>query len=390
MLRITYDKNIFMIVSLTFVALMGFPIISPALPAVRDALNISTKDIGWVMAAYSLPGIVFMPLSGLLADRYGKRKVLFPSLFIFAFAGGACSLAPDQETLYSLRFIQGVGASALSTLNFAMVGDYYKGQDRVRLMSFISGTQNIASGLLPLAGGALAAIAWFYPFGASLLAIPLGLYMILMMDEVRVESGAKASGTRAFLGHAWSKLNNRIVIEIVFMAGGFIFIGFGAFITYMPLLLNDRFNSSGILIGLIIATRATMGAAMASQLARLTRLYSYRTLVFWAFLVMAIGMTFVPFADSQWMLIITAMCYGGSFGILRPSLQILLLNHAPEDLRSTFISTMNLGLRIAQTTSPVCAGLLLVSGSYNNLFIIAGALSAFMAIFSLTAVSLKR
>jgi ACDE family multidrug resistance protein len=163
MLRITYDKNIFMIVSLTFVALMGFPIISPALPAVRDALNISTKDIGWVMAAYSLPGIVFMPLSGLLADRYGKRKVLFPSLFIFAFAGGACSLAPDKETLYSLRFIQGVGASALSTLNFAMVGDYYKGQDRVRLMSFISGTQNIASGLLPLAGGALAAIAWFYP-----------------------------------------------------------------------------------------------------------------------------------------------------------------------------------------------------------------------------------
>ncbi|MBT3916422.1 MAG: MFS transporter, partial [Rhodospirillaceae bacterium] len=72
-----FNNTIFMIVALTFTSLLGFPIISPALPAARDALNISTENIGWIMAAYSLPGLLFMPLSGLLADRYGKLRVLF-------------------------------------------------------------------------------------------------------------------------------------------------------------------------------------------------------------------------------------------------------------------------------------------------------------------------
>ncbi|MDP6260051.1 MAG: MFS transporter, partial [Rhodospirillales bacterium] len=224
-----FNNNIFMIISLTFTSLLGFPIISPALPAARDALSISTENIGWIMAAYSLPGLLFMPLSGLLSDRYGKRRILFPSLFLFGLAGGACSLAPDQETLFFLRFIQGIGASALSTLNVAMVGDLFKGPDRMRVMGFVGATQNIGSGLLPLLGGVLAAVAWFYPFGVAMLAIPLGLYMNFALEEVKRENPPEKTGTRAFLGHALSQLNNRIVIELVFMTGGFIFIGFGAF-----------------------------------------------------------------------------------------------------------------------------------------------------------------
>jgi len=387
--RISYNKNIFIVVSLTFASLLGFPIISPALPAARDALNISTENIGWVMAAYSLPGLLFMPLSGLVADRYGKRKVLIPSIFLFAFAGGACALAPNQEILFFLRFIQGIGASALSTLNVAMMGDFFKGHDRVRVMGFIGATQNIGSGLLPLVGGVLAAVAWYYPFASSMIALPLGIYIIFAIEEFKPESECEKTGTRAFLGHAWSKLNNRIVLELVFMTAGFIFIGFGAFVTYMPLFLKDTFGSAELLIGFIIASRAITGVAMSAQLARLTLHFSYRTLIFSAFLVMAVGMAMVPFAQSQWALIFTAMCYGGAFGILRPSLQLLLLEKAPEDLRSTFISALNFGLRLAQTISPVGAGLFLIIGSYNGLYLTAAALAGLMALYSLTAISLR-
>ncbi len=384
-----FNNNIFMIISLTFTSLLGFPIISPALPAARDALSISTENIGWIMAAYSLPGLLFMPLSGLLSDRYGKRRILFPSLFLFGLAGGACSLAPDQETLFFLRFIQGIGASALSTLNVAMVGDFFKGPDRMRVMGFVGATQNIGSGLLPLLGGVLAAVAWFYPFGVAMLAIPLGLYMNFALEEVKRENPPEKTGTRAFLGHALSQLNNRIVIELVFMTGGFIFIGFGAFVTYIPLFLKDTFDSPAVLIGLIIASRSTMGVLTASQLSWLTRHFSYRTLIFSSFFATSVGMAWVPFADNVWMIIFTAMCYGGAFGILRPSLQVILLEHAPEDLRTTFVSALNFGLRVAQTTSPVFAGLYLIIGTYNGLYITAAVLAGLMAIYSLTAVSLR-
>ncbi|MBT3916141.1 MAG: MFS transporter, partial [Rhodospirillaceae bacterium] len=233
------------------------------------------------------------------------------------------------------------------------------------------------------------AVAWFYPFGVAMLAIPLGLYMMFAMEGVKREYEPEKTGARAFLGHAWSQLNNRIVLELVFMTGGFIFIGFGAFITYIPLFLKDTFDSPAILIGLIIASRSTMGVLTASQLARLTRHFSYRTLIFCSFFAMSIGMAAVPFADNAWMIIFTAMCYGGAFGVLRPSLQIILLDHAPEDLRTTFVSALNFGLRVAQTTSPVFAGLYLIIGTYNGLYLTAAVLAGLMALYSLTAVSLR-
>ena len=177
----SYNQKTFMVISLTFTSLLGFPVIAPALPAVRDALDISTENIGWVMAAYSAPGIIFIPLVGLIADRIGKRKVLLPSLFLFALSGSACMYASDQQTLFLYRFLQGIGACALATINVSMAADYFKGHERIKMMGYIGATQNIGSGLLPIVGGALAAIMWYYPFATSLLALPIGIYLIFQM-----------------------------------------------------------------------------------------------------------------------------------------------------------------------------------------------------------------
>ena len=363
------DKNTLMVISLTFASLLGFPIISPALPAVRDALDISNENIGWVMAAYSAPGIIFIPIVGLLADKFGKKRILFPSMLLFAFSGSGCMFAGNQETLFLLRFLQGIGACALATINISMAADLFSGKDRIRVMGYIGATQNIGSGILPLVGGGLASIMWFYPFITSLLVLPVGVYLAINMNDGMDTHNKHDLGTNAFLNHAWSKLNDKIVIELVMMTGAFIFIGFGAFITYLPLFLKDNFNSPEYLIGIIIGCRAVVGVAVASQLTQLSYYISYRSLVFVAFLMMAFGLAIVPLANNQWALMITSMCYGGSFGILRPSFQYLLLEHAPKELRSTFASASNFGLRLAQTVSPVFAGLFLVFGTYKSLYI---------------------
>lgn len=57
-----------MIISLTFTSLIGFPIITPVLSAVRDALNISIENVGSIVAAYPATRIVFIPLVGLIVD----------------------------------------------------------------------------------------------------------------------------------------------------------------------------------------------------------------------------------------------------------------------------------------------------------------------------------
>ena len=382
-------KNTLVIIFLTFASLLGFPIIAPALPSVRDAFNISTSDIGLVMAAYSAPGIIFIPIMGILADRYGKKKVLLPSMLLFAVGGTACAVANNTETLLLFRFLQGIGACALATINVSWAADLFEDDERIKIMGYIGATQNIGSGILPIIGGVLASIAWFYPFLISLMVLPLGMYLLIFMEKESQEKIAKSANTKNFITYALQHLNDKIVIEIVFMTGAFIFIGFGALITYLPIFLKDTFNTPETIIGIIVGSRAVMGVITATRLSIITKYFSYRIIIFVSFLTLAVGMLIIPYSNNQWVIILTTMCYGGAFGLLRPSLQYLLLEHAPTNLRSTFASASNFGLRLSQTLSPIFAGLYLTSGSFEGLYILAAILAIFMAIFSLTATSLK-
>ncbi len=386
MAKIITTSNCHALISLTFLTLLGFPVVSPALPAVRDALNITTENIGWVMSIYSLPALIFMPLTGYLADRYGKKRVIIPSLILFSVAGGAVAFAHNIESLLLLRFVQGIGASALSNLNVALVGDMFKGKDRATMMGYIGATQNIGSGILPIIGGVLASFAWFYPFAVPVVGLPIGLYLIYVLDNDKPE---KTSGTREFLGHAWRHLKDRRVIELIAMTGCFIFIGFGLYVTYLPLFMKDNLGASSFLIGVVLSSRSISGAVMAAQLGRLTTIFSYRTLIVFSFAILGVGLLLVPLADSFWMLVVTATCYGAGFGIARPTLQVILLDIAPDNLRSTFASASGLSLRMAQFLAPILAGTVLIFGDYTDLYVIGSGLAFGFAALAFFAQSLK-
>ena len=96
------------IISTTFVSLLAVPAVGPALSAVQIEFGIQNRDIGWMlMSSYTLPALLLVPVTGYLADRFGKKLILFPSLVIFGLCGGLVSLASNIETLICLRFYTG-------------------------------------------------------------------------------------------------------------------------------------------------------------------------------------------------------------------------------------------------------------------------------------------
>ncbi len=103
------DHNLHVIFGVTLIAVLGTSSITPALPEIRDALGISSGQVGLLITVFTLPGTLLTPVAGVLSDRYGRRKVLVPSLFLFGIAGVACALATDFGLLLVLRTLQGVG-----------------------------------------------------------------------------------------------------------------------------------------------------------------------------------------------------------------------------------------------------------------------------------------
>jgi len=71
----------------TLVAVMGVSLISPALPAVQEAWNISEAQASLLLSAFTLPGIFLTLPIGLLTDRIGRKPILIPALIVFGLSG---------------------------------------------------------------------------------------------------------------------------------------------------------------------------------------------------------------------------------------------------------------------------------------------------------------
>ena len=190
--RLQFSHGLNIVITTTFVSLLAMPIVGPALPVVQEKFGISNRDIGWVvMSAYTLPALIFVPIFGYLADRFSKKAVLLPTMILFSLCGGAISLAPNTETIIALRFLQGIGASAIATLNIALVPDLFSGRDRLTVMGWTGVVQGIGSGLLPLIGGLLAFLIWYLPFMAALMGLPVSLSFIFISKISRREKKTK-------------------------------------------------------------------------------------------------------------------------------------------------------------------------------------------------------
>ena len=137
--------------------------------------------MGLLITVFTLPGVVLTPVLGILSDSHGRRKILVPSLILFGIAGGLCATARNFELLLALRFLQGMGAGALGTLNVTVIGDIYSGRERSAALGYNSSVLSVGTASYPAIGGALATFGWFYPFTLAFLAVPVGILVLVSL-----------------------------------------------------------------------------------------------------------------------------------------------------------------------------------------------------------------
>ena len=62
---------------------LGTALISPVLNSLNEPFGVSTDEIGLLVTAVTAPAIMLIPVSGLLADRVGRKSVLIVGLLCF-------------------------------------------------------------------------------------------------------------------------------------------------------------------------------------------------------------------------------------------------------------------------------------------------------------------
>jgi predicted MFS family arabinose efflux permease len=368
------DLDLWLLFAVTLVGVGNVSSVSPAFPQVVDVFGISRVQVGWVVTAYSLPGILSAPLAGIGADRLGRKRVLVPTLFVFGVAGGACALARSFPVLLGLRAVQGLAAAPLVGLAITIIGDRYDGTRRAAAVGYNATALNVGTAAYPAVGGMLAAIAWYVPFALPLLALPVGAAVAWKLEAPAV-NGEAAEGFRGYLAKVGERLRDRRVFGLLTVNFGIFILIFGAFLTYVPELLETRFGASSVAAGGVLAAASVSSALVATQIGRLTTWIAPRRLIQGSLVIDGVALALMPLAPGVWGVGAASLLYGVAQGLNQPALQTRLTELSSEASRGVILSLNGTILRLGQAVGPLLLGLALVVGTIETIFYAAGGLA---------------
>ncbi len=111
-----------------FLSALELTAVSTTLPTIAHDLH--ATDFVWVGSAYALSSTAFMPMSGGIAQIFGRRPALLGALGLFAAGSGICGGASSMAMLIAGRTIQGLGGGGIQSLSAIILADLVTLQER--------------------------------------------------------------------------------------------------------------------------------------------------------------------------------------------------------------------------------------------------------------------
>ncbi|KAI0742411.1 major facilitator superfamily domain-containing protein [Daedaleopsis nitida] len=168
------------IIVCTFVSALDVTAVAVALPTIIADLQGGDKFV-WVGAAYGLASTAILPLSGRLADTFGRRPCMLVAVALFLTGSTLAGAAQNMDMLIAARTIQGIGGGAILNLSEIIVSDLVPLAERGMYMGLISGTWAVASGVGPF-------IRWTFYLNVPLTGI--AFVIVLLFLRVRTPPGS--------------------------------------------------------------------------------------------------------------------------------------------------------------------------------------------------------
>ena len=162
----------------TFMEVLDTTVVNVSLPHIAGNLSASVDEAAWALTSYLVANAVVLPITGWLANYFGRKRVLTTAVFGFTAASVLCGLAPTLPALIFFRIIQGATGGALQPLSQAVMLEAFPPRDRGKAMAFWGLGIVVAPMLGPVIGGWLTEnYSWRWVFYINL---PVGLASIIM------------------------------------------------------------------------------------------------------------------------------------------------------------------------------------------------------------------
>lgn len=162
----------------TFMEVLDTTVASVSLWHISASMGVSYQEGLWVITSYLVANALILPMSGWLANWFGRKRYYMGSVALFTLASLMCSVAPTLEWLLLARVLQGIGGGGLAPIEQSMLVDSFHEKARPKAFALYGVTILFAPAIGPLVGGVITdALSWHWVF---LINVPIGMLSLFL------------------------------------------------------------------------------------------------------------------------------------------------------------------------------------------------------------------
>ena len=162
----------------TFMEVLDTTVVNVSLPHIAGSLSATIDESTWVLTSYLVANAIVLPMTGWLARKFGRKRLLMTSVTGFTISSLLCGLAPNLPFLVAFRLIQGATGGAMQPLSQAVLLEAFPPHERGKAMGFWGLGIVVAPILGPVLGGWLTdTYSWRWVFYINL---PVGIASLVM------------------------------------------------------------------------------------------------------------------------------------------------------------------------------------------------------------------
>ena len=245
---------------------LGIDLMLPAFDDIREAydLGAGSPETAKVITVFFLGLAVAQLVYGPLADRFGRKPVLYLGSAIYLAGAVGSALAPTFELLLLSRFIWGIGAAGSRVVATAIVRDRFEGTAMAQAMSQVMAVFMLVPVLAPTIGtGIIAIFPWRAVFWfCAVFAVVITLWSLRLRETLNPADRRPlrlGSTMRGYTEVARTRVTAGYTMSTIFLQGVFT-----AYLASSELLITDVFDREAqfpIIFG-VVATLFAAGAIL--------------------------------------------------------------------------------------------------------------------------------
>lgn len=308
---------------------------APVQAPIAANLGEGAAAVRLTQSALTLPALalaLFAPLSGILGDRIGRRRLLLGSLGLYALVGPTGLWASSLDLLLVSRALLGVAVAGIITALITLIGDYYEGDRQLKVMGWQSAVLEFGGAAFSVVAGLMALLSWRAPFAIYLFALPILLWVAVALPEPKSNQAVDHSSPRPALDR-----RTRRRLSLVYALA---FVGMTLFfstLVHLPFHMTDLgFDAAAT--GLVMGCAAFVAAIAALLLQRLDARVGLGGVLILAAAALGVGFLFFGVGRSLGTILVGAVLSGAGVGLFLPSINLITVRLSSSAWRSRAVA----------------------------------------------------